>query len=51
MFVLGSLVNIKVSQRSVATNLKCGEIFNDRFDWQSFHRWRISKINQYLAKL
>jgi len=52
--LLDQLLNIKVSQGSVATHLRCDGILNDQFITQSLPSPRVKKklkIRQHLAKL
>ena len=41
--LLYQFLNIKVSQGSVATRLRCGEIFNEQFITQSLLSLRVKK--------
>ena len=51
--LLDQFLNTKVSQGSVATGLRCDEIFNDQFITQSLPSPRLKKmkISQHLPKL
>ena len=52
--LLDQFLNIKVSQGSVATHLRCGGIFNNQFITQSLLSPRVKKrlkIVQHLPKL
>jgi len=49
---LDQILNIKLSQGSVATRLRCDGNFNDQFITQSLlSQWKFLKIGQNLPKL